>query len=406
MSPERRPAGTGSLLVRTDAAGAETWYGKWRVGERQTMRSLGRRRPPGGRTGLTRAQAEAELRRRIEESGADHNRERVAFTRLADRFLAHKRTIGLRRSTLDDYTRTLHRRLAPFFCDRELRAITPADVEAYTAASLARGISARTVNHELGLLSSLFRYAIRHGLVRDNPVRAAERPRLLHRDPDIRRLDLAELDALLAAVPDDPLGATDRVLYLTAAMTGMRRGELVALRRQDVDLAAGVIRVRRSHSDGRIGPPKSLRSNRAIPIADRLALELGAHLVRGQHRAPDDLVFCHPEIGTVYDPSRLRKRFVEACARAGLRPTRFHDLRHTFGTRMAAAGAPLRSIQEWMGHADQRATMIYADYAPDMSNGALYAARAFASPTTGDLLDAVSPANRVRQDPNVRSHHG
>jgi integrase len=57
---------------------------------------------------------------------------------------------------------------------------------------------------------------------------------------------------------------------------------------------------------------------------------------------------------------------------------RFHDLRHTFGTRMAAAGAPLRAIQEWMGHSDQRTTLIYADYAPDLTQGAMWAARAFA----------------------------
>jgi len=57
----------------------------------------------------------------------------------------------------------------------------------------------------------------------------------------------------------------------------------------------------------------------------------------------EDLVFCHPELGGVYDPSKLRKRFVAAAVRAGIRPVRFHDLRHTFGTQMAAAGAPLRA---------------------------------------------------------------
>ena len=56
---------------------------------------------------------------------------------------------------------------------------------------------------------------------------------------------------------------------------------------------------------------------------------------------------------------------------------RFHDLRHTFGTRMAAAGAPLRSIQEWLGHSDYRTTSIYADYAPDVTQAAVWAARAF-----------------------------
>ena len=60
-----------------------------------------------------------------------------------------------------------------------------------------------------------------------------------------------------------------------------------------------------------------------------------------------------------------------------MREVRFHDLRHTFGTRMAAAGAPLRAIQEWMGHRDYATTEIYADYAPDPSQGAAFAQRAF-----------------------------
>jgi integrase len=79
----------------------------------------------------------------------------------------------------------------------------------------------------------------------------------------------------------------------------------------------------------------------------------------------------------VYDPARLRKRFAAAARRAGLRPVRLHDLRHTFGTRMAAAGAPLRAIQECMGHRDSRTTSPYADYASDPTQEVAWAARAF-----------------------------
>jgi integrase len=87
----------------------------------------------------------------------------------------------------------------------------------------------------------------------------------------------------------------------------------------------------------------------------------------------------------VLDPSKLQKRFKKAGQRAGLRPVRFHDLRHTFGTRMAAAGAPLRAIQEWMGHTDSRTTSLYADYAPDPQNGTGWWARlAFRTPSPVD----------------------
>jgi integrase len=76
-------------------------------------------------------------------------------------------------------------------------------------------------------------------------------------------------------------------------------------------------------------------------------------------------VFCHPHTGRPLDRSRVLKRFKAALRRAGVREVRFDDLRHTLGTRMAAAGVPMRTLQEWMGHRDAKTTLIYADYLPD-----------------------------------------
>ena len=408
----RRPPGTGSLLVRLDSAGRETWYGKWRVGERQVMRKLGRRREPGSAVGFTRTQAEAELRRLIAEENGVLAEERVTLDELGPRFIAHKESIGLRRSTLKDYEGMLRVHLVPFFGGRSLDAITTVEVENYIRAKLRAGKSRKTIDHHLGLLSSMFRFAVKRGLARLNPVDAAERPRQQRTDPDIRYLTIEELEAVLRAVPDDTLGPTERVLYLTAAMTGLRRGELVALRWRDVDWASGVIRVRRSYGDGEFGPPKSRRSSRAVPMADRVGQELEQHHRRSLFQDDEDLVFCHPDLGTVYDPSKLRRRFAEACVRAGIRPARFHDLRHTFGTQMAAAGAPLRAVQEWKGHSDYRTTSIYADYAPDPSQGAYYAAKAFGglTPTpeggNDELMHDLFPANPSHPDTNVRSLRG
>ena len=73
----------------------------------------------------------------------------------------------------------------------------------------------------------------------------------------------------------------------------------------------------------------------------------------------------HPDTGGPYDTSKMRKRFKAALKTAGIRPVRFHDLRHSYGTAMAAAGTPLRPLHEWLGHKDHKTTEIYADYAPD-----------------------------------------
>jgi integrase len=177
---------------------------------------------------------------------------------------------------------------------------------------------------------------------------------------------------------------TDQALFLTAARTGIREGELVALRWRDVDWAASVIRVRRNYTRGRLGTPKSKRSSRALPMADRLGGELDRHFKRSLYQGDDHLVFCHPLTGQPYDASQIRKRFYaamdaagmgERCGRSG--GITFHSLRHTFGTRMAAAGVPMRTLQEWMGHRNLATTEIYADYAPDPAYGAAFAERAF-----------------------------
>jgi integrase len=131
-----------------------------------------------------------------------------------------------------------------------------------------------------------------------------------------------------------------------------------------------------------------------VPLADRVAAELDRHYSRSAYRTDDDLVFGHPQSGAPYDSSRLRKRFYDSMVRAGLgaRTGRkggitFHSLRHTFGTRMAAVGVPMRTLQEWMGHRDFTTTLIYADFAPNLSGGAAFAQRAFGpSPAEGPAI--------------------
>jgi integrase len=104
------------------------------------------------------------------------------------------------------------------------------------------------------------------------------------------------------------------------------------------------------------------------------------------------LVFCHPQTGQVLDHSALVRRFKKALRSASVRPLRFNDLRHTFGTRMAASGAPLRRLQEWMGHRDSKTTQIYADYQPDDLLEAEFVERAFSQGSIrGSILSETQP---------------
>jgi integrase len=99
-------------------------------------------------------------------------------------------------------------------------------------------------------------------------------------------------------------------------------------------------------------------------MAERVAAALGELRADTLHRRERDLVSCHPETGKPLDRSKLVRRFRQALDRAGVHRVTFHELRHTFGTRMAAAGTPLRTLQYWMGHSDSKTTQVYAHYQP------------------------------------------
>lgn len=365
-----RSYGTGSLWARSNARGGETWYGQVRVGGRLVRRAFGPKRAAGSRDGLTRVQAEKRLRELIEEA-APAVAERVTIEQAGREFVRNCRRRQLATSTVMDYESCIRVHLVPFFPEIVISKITDRDIENFMAQKLDEGKAPKSVTNWLGLLHSLFEFAIRNGWATDNPCKRVAKPKK-RRARKLRFLDGPELEAVLRVVPDDSRGATERCLFLVAAMTGLRIGELLGLRWRDLDWKAQKIRVGDNWVRGEFGDPKSARSDRAVPMAQRIARELELHFRGSAYQGDDDLVFPHPETGAPLDKSKVRKRFVAAVRAAGItRHLTLHDLRHTFGTRMAAAGVPLRTIQEWMGHADFKTTQIYAEYAPSGDEAAL-----------------------------------
>jgi integrase len=392
----RRQYGTGSIIEYANA-----YYGKWRVGDRQIKRKLGPIRKPGSREGLTRKQAEAKLREAMAEVGARPVAVRDSPTvgDAGKRLLDHLRALGRKPSTLESYESALRVHLVVYFGARPLAKLDADDVEAFAAWMQRQGRSPKTTRNTLGFLHSIFDYAMRRGWVAANPCKLIDKPQKTDGDADIRFLDPADLEALIGATPDSSLGRVDRSMYLAAAMTGMRQGELLALPWMDVDWLAGRVRVRRSFVRGQYGAPKSKRSTRSVPLADRLASELD-RLHRGSsYDADSDLVFAHPETGKPLDRSKLLKRYKAALKRAAVREVRFHDLRHTFGTRMAAEGVPMRTLQEWMGHRDLKTTLVYADYAPSAREAEWINAAFGTSGTNGSTNLSATRSNSDALDP-------
>jgi len=223
---DRRRYGTGAIIVKAGA-----YFGKWRVGGRQVMRKIGPVRQPGTREGLTRTQAESKLRAFMAEMTHAPPQARVGFAEVAERYLYHVEHVMERKpSTTQDYRIMLRKHLGPHFVGKSVERITTDDVAAYIALKRRDGLASKTVGNHLTFAHGVFAFALKRGLVPANPVSGVDRPRPASVDADFRFLDREQLEALLRAVPDDKLGHTDHALYLTAGLTGLRQGELVALR--------------------------------------------------------------------------------------------------------------------------------------------------------------------------------
>jgi integrase len=158
-------------------------------------------------------------------------------------------------------------------------------------------------------------------------------------------------------------------MFLTAAFTGLRMGELLALRWRHVDFTNRIVHVQRNYVEGVEDTPKSHR-RRSVPMSDQAAVALDQLSRREHFTAPDDLVF-GDQVGEHADDDHVRDAFYDALDAAGLGhlresedPIVFHDLRHSMGTMCAGAGIDLRRIQSWMGHADIQTTMRYLHYVP------------------------------------------
>jgi len=317
--------------------------------------------------------------------------ERRTFEEVAEAHLSRLENQGLKRSTLRGYRSLLHAHLLPMFGRRPADRIAEADVAALDRGLREAGLQAQSRRNVLGLLGAILESAKKRGWTAVNPVADYEKPRKPRSEvEELRFLTLEELEAVVRAMPDDELSCVERVLVLTAAMTGMRRGELLGMRWKDVDWTAKKIRVVRTFVGGRVDTPKSESSRRDVPLADRVATEMQRLWELTPYQADEDPVFAHPRgTGLPLDGSAVSKRFQLALARAGVRRVRFHDLRHTFGTMMARdPRVSMRTLQGWLGHADPATTAIYAHFAPNQLH-AEWIQEAFSPPPADPEIGAA-----------------
>jgi integrase len=210
-------------------------------------------------------------------------------------------------------------------------------------------LSAKSINNHLTVLRRSLACAVEWELIASVPlVKWMKVPK-----PEFDFLTRAESERLLAAAPLE-----DHAIICTALKTGLRIGELLGLRWEDVDLVAGKVLVRRSAWRRNVTTPKSGKS-REVPISPELHGVLSGH----RHlRGP--LVFCH-ENGSMLSRDQVKRVLPRACRLAGLRRVQWHVLRHSFASQLVMAGVPLKVVQELLGHSTIEMTMRYAHVAPD-----------------------------------------
>lgn len=298
----------------------------------------------------------------------------MTFAEAAEEYLRYaEEDRGCKPSTIRGYRSQLNAHLLPAFGSMRIEDITEREIERWRSGLIGtrRGretLSNKTKNHQLVLMHAIFRRAVKlYGLAR-NPLANVDRYRV-RRSGDIEVVSPEEVWALVRAAASE----IDGTIFLTAAFTGLRRGELLGLRWRDIDFDASTIRVRASYAAGKLTTPKSGKV-RAVPLAPDVAEALARVGRRQRFTGEDDFVFAG-ESGMPLNPDALSSRYEKALGVGGLRRLRFHDLRHTFGTRMIRE-ADIRRVQEWMGHADIQTTMKYLHY-ESRAEDAQLVARAF-----------------------------
>jgi len=258
-----------------------------------------------------------------------------------------------------------------------LAKLTPGRVQRHYSDRLGAGLSGTSVQLMHGVLHRALTQALRWNLLARNPADLVDVPR--RTTPEMRALSPAEARTLLDAAQGHRLEA----LFILAVTCGLRLGELQALRWSAVDLDGARLRVTRSLQgivDGVpiFAEPKTQRSRREIHLSALAVTALRQHrAVQVEQRLRSvywenlDLVFTS-EHGRPLDGNNLRRRdFARLLEKAGLRPMRLHDLRHTAATLLMAEGVPVKVASEMLGHADVTTTLrIYSHVLPGMQQAA------------------------------------
>ncbi|WP_245966698.1 tyrosine-type recombinase/integrase [Sphaerisporangium album] len=264
---------------------------------------------------------------------------------------------NLRPRTVELYGYLLRVHLQPTFGDKALSEIKDPHVRRWRKSLLDAGVSAVTVAKAYRLLKAVLTTAVDDQLIRRNPCRIKGAGQ--EKSPERPVLTVAQVYQLA-----DAIEPRYRALVLLATFGSLRWGELTGLRRRDLDLEAGTVRVERQliRITGKglvFTEPKSAAGKRTVVIPPLIIADVEAHLKDFAQEGDEGLIFAGPDDGPLWNSNFNRRFWGKALAKAGLPKIHFHDLRHTGNTLAANAGASIRELMDRMGHSSTRAAMVY-----------------------------------------------
>ena len=327
--------------------------------------------------GKTRAEVSEKLTKALSDraNGIVYDNENITVGEYLDVWLKRSVYGSLRQSTYDRDTNLVNNHIKPVLGSLKLEKLNSAHVQNFYRNRLDTGLSTSTVRKIHDILRRGLAEAVDWHLTQRNVADVVKPPRPVPKE--IVALSTDETRRLLDAAAEDRLEA----LYVLAVHTGMRQGEMLALRWQDVDIENAVLSVRRTltRRGGKIafGEPKTKKSRRSIRLTPQAVDALRAHLERqlrdmeilGDHYQDQGLIFT-TDTGAPIIPSNLRQRsFTPLLKRAGLPHMRFHDLRHTCATLLLSRGVHPKFVQELLGHATIAITLdTYSHVMPSMGD--------------------------------------
>ena len=295
-----------------------------------------------------------------------------------ERWLEDSVENSVKPATCESYRQLTHKHLIPSLGRNRLKDLTPQKVRRFRGSRLAAGLSTRTVQYLLVLLRKALQQAVEDGPI---PRNVAQGVKVSQVKEEIRPLSTNQARDLLAAARDDRLEA----LFVLAVHLGLRQGELLGLRWEDIDLDKGNLMVKRTLTrveGGRpvFGTPKTAKGRRSLRLTAPAIEALRGHR-EAQDKTRDEMGPLWPDNGLVFRSTTgtplerhnlVRRSFKPLLEKSGLpKELRFHDLRHTCATILLSKGKHPKYVQALLGHATVAITLdTYSHVLPGMGDQA------------------------------------